>query len=66
MTVEILACGCEVVAGDDILASQSWCPSHTPAFRTGLWACWECGWVSARFDRLERHVYGDHIGAQVA
>jgi hypothetical protein len=66
MPIDTLNCGCELVSDDDLLASVSWCRYHAPKFLRRLYACGECGWVSHRFDRLERHVYAVHLGAQVA
>jgi hypothetical protein len=67
MTVCDLACGCEAFAdrqGD--LALVSWCRPHKPEQLRSLYGCGECGFASLRFDRLERHVYREHLGVQVA
>ena len=62
-----LACGCEGTPDvPGLLFLVGWCRPHAPEHRTGLYVCGECGWVSVRFDRLERHVYAVHLGAQVA
>jgi hypothetical protein len=62
------ACGCESgTNGSGASVQVSWCRKHGgnpgPA---GLYCCGECGFRSRSFERLERHVYGEHLGAQVA
>ena len=62
------ACGCESGTNHSGASVQvSWCGEHGgnpgPA---GLYCCGECGFRSRSFERLERHVYGEHLGAQVA
>jgi hypothetical protein len=67
MTVCDLACGCEAFAdqqGD--LALVSWCRLHKPEQLRRPYGCGECGFASLRFDWLERHVYREHLGVQVA
>ena len=62
------ACGCESgTNGNGAVVQVSWCGEHGgnpgPA---GLYCCGHCGFRSRSFERLERHVYGEHLGAQVA
>jgi hypothetical protein len=65
MTVHELACGCENTEGSVAVSfcgpHADWQPVSEPLYR-----CGECGFASTRFDRLERHVYRVHLGAQVA
>ena len=62
------ACGCEsrTISGGAVV-DWSWCGQHggnpEPA---GLYCCGECGFRSRSFERLERHVYGEHLGVRVA
>jgi hypothetical protein len=65
--ITALACGCEgATTVPGLLFLVGWCKGHAPEFRTDLYVCGECGWLTTRFDRLERHVYAVHLGAQVA
>jgi hypothetical protein len=66
-TVDTLGCGCEVISDDrGAAAFLSWCARHTPGWRARLWICGECSFASLEFERLERHVYAVHLGAEVA
>jgi hypothetical protein len=64
--VTVLPCGCEATtdAGGGPGSAISYCPEHNRP--VGVFTCGECGFASWRFDRLERHVYAVHLGAQVA
>jgi hypothetical protein len=59
-------CGCENKISDQTGAvlPWSWCSEH--GGRVGLYGCGECGFQTRSFERLERHVYGEHLGVQVA
>jgi hypothetical protein len=62
-----LACGCETTADrEGRLALVSWCRKHKPEYLRSLYACGECGFASLGFELLERHVYREHLGVQVA
>ena len=61
-------CGCETRISDTgVELAWSWCGehggNHGPA---GLYSCGECGFRSRSFERLERHVLGEHLGVRVA
>ena len=63
-----MGCGCETKTTDaGVCLAWSWCGQHGgnsgPA---GLYCCGECGFRSRSFERLERHVYGEHLGVRVA
>ena len=64
MDVMEFDCGCE---GTEAWEPIAFCPFHAgwmPA--EPLYRCGECGFASVGFERLERHVYGEHLGAEVA
>ena len=63
-----MGCGCETRVTDaGVALAWSWCGDHGgnpgPA---GLYCCGECGFRSRSFERLERHVLGEHLGVRVA
>ncbi|MGH2705148.1 MAG: hypothetical protein ACRDJ4_08645 [Actinomycetota bacterium] len=66
-----LGCGCAVTIDDDggLGDPVSWCGEHAGRIwgvHSHGYVCGECGFVTYRFDRLERHVYGEHLGVHVA
>jgi hypothetical protein len=60
-TIRELGCGCE---DTEALEPISFCGKHTTWLASEqLYRCGECGFASVRWDRLERHVYREHLGA---
>jgi hypothetical protein len=62
-----LGCGCETkITEAGVAVEWSWCGqcggNRGPA---GLYCCGECGFRSRSFERLERHVYAEHLGVRV-
>jgi hypothetical protein len=65
-TIQERACGCEteVDANGDVGDPVSYCSEHH-LNDVSSYTCGECGFTSWLFERLERHVYGMHLGVDV-
>ena len=66
--VDQLDCGCEIVF--PLLCPVSWCDEHADGIRVHgadperVFRCGECGFASQRWERLEAHFYGFHLGVR--
>ncbi|HEV8420481.1 MAG TPA: hypothetical protein VGR13_03920 [Actinomycetota bacterium] len=62
-TIQERTCGCEteIDARGNLGDPISYCSEHDLS-GDGVYTCGECGFVSWRFERLERHVYAVHLG----
>jgi hypothetical protein len=62
------ACGCESRTNRSGAEVQSaWCGEHAGnGGTTGRYGCGECGFQARSFEDLQTHVYGEHLGADVA
>jgi len=64
MKLREFPCGCEAELDDEGQLGDpiSYCATHD-LHGVGVYTCGECGFASWAFERLERHVYGVHLGA---
>ncbi|MGH2688408.1 MAG: hypothetical protein ACRDKW_06330 [Actinomycetota bacterium] len=65
-TIQDRACECEaeINANGDVGDPVSYCSEHH-LNGVSVYTCGECGFASWHFERLERHVYGVHLGVDV-